>query len=177
MDLDCTRYAKLENFLNDSYFLDFRGPTRIYNIQKKFLAYISSRDIMCYKKQMRCGGISTILRYVAIWNLIFNDKNVAYCNHNFNGCMYNTKSIKKILCSLFGDSILERLIHKTTWANIDVLNNKFISSTTPHRLNVNIDRRNTVLIIDEDARFEAIGVCLKLNPILYEYHKSIVIIS
>ena len=177
MDLDHTKYAKLEDFLNDSYFRDFSGSIKIHDTQKKFLTYITSRDVMCYKKQMRCSGTSTILRYIAIWNLVFNNKSVAYCNSNFNRCMENTKAITKILRSLFDESILEKLIQKVAWGNVDVLNNKLISSTSPYRLNINTSRRNAVLIIDEDDTFKAIGVCLRLNPVLFEYHQSIVIIS
>lgn len=174
MELDPDRYSlSLESFLNDSKHPYLNIPLLLFNDQKKLVKSLS-RNIIYYRKQKRNCGISTLLEYFTVWNLIFNSKNVLFCN-TYDRCVKNSESIYVIIRHLFGKEILEKIINKRAWANLYVFDNMLISSSQPDDPKLCIDKKNTILIIDDYKTFKAITLSLKLNGVLNEFYKSIVI--
>jgi len=175
MKLDFIKYNKFKNFLKDATHPRFNFPLALRIEQVQLLKYLLSRSIIYYKHENRNCGISTLLQYFTIWNLVFNSKDILFCHSEYNRCCSNADIIAGLVRSLFGISISENLMNKRAWANIKISQNNLINTTNVMDSRLTIDKKNTILIIDDDKKFKAINVCLKLNPVLNEFYMSIVI--
>ena len=80
MKLDFIKYNTFKNFLKDAGHPYLNMPLALRIEQVQLLKYLLSRNIIYYKHENRNCGISTLLQYFTIWNLVFNSKDILFCH-------------------------------------------------------------------------------------------------